>query len=48
MRLREYDIGPKAFVGGGFDIPEAKTSFEWQDKDTLLVATDWGEGTLTE
>src|SRR5262249_44083234 len=28
--------------------PEAKTSMEWQDKDTLLIATDWGEGTLTE
>jgi prolyl oligopeptidase len=53
VRIREYDIafqngGPKGFVGGGFDIPEAKTSLVWQDKDTLLIATDWGEGTLTE
>ncbi len=51
-RLREFDVGAKAFVAGGFDIPEAKTSFEWVDKDTLLVATDWGaeggQGTLTE
>src|SRR5690606_4894230 len=41
-RQREYDIGPKQFVGGGFDIPEAKTSAEWMDTDTLLVASDWG------
>src|SRR5690606_5869745 len=51
-RQREYDIGPKQFVGGGFDIPEAKTSAEWMDTDTLLVASDWGaeggQGTLTE
>ena len=46
VRVREYSIaqgGAKAgFVGGGFDVPEAKSSFEWQDKDTLLIATDWG------
>jgi prolyl oligopeptidase len=52
VRVREYSIaegGAKAgFVGGGFDIPEAKSSIEWQDKDTLLIATDWGEGALTE
>ncbi len=51
-RQREYEIGAKAFVAGGFDIPEAKTSAEWQDRDTLLVATDWGpesgQSTLTE
>jgi len=53
VRIREFDTslqngGPKGFVGGGFDIPEAKTTLAWQDKDTLLVATDWGEGSLTE
>jgi prolyl oligopeptidase len=44
---REFDIGTREFVKGGFEIPEAKTDLVWQDKDTLLVATDWGEGTLT-
>ena len=46
VRVREYSIaegGAKAgFVAGGFDIPEAKSSIAWQDKDTLLIATDWG------
>jgi prolyl oligopeptidase len=45
--LREFDIESRAFVAGGFEIPEAKTSVEWLDRDTLLVATDWGEGSLT-
>ncbi len=52
VRVREYSIargGAEAgFVAGGFDIPEAKSSIEWQDKDTLLIATDWGPGALTE
>ncbi len=47
-RLREFDLTKKAFVAGGFDLPEAKSDAVWVDKDTLLVATDWGSGTLTE
>jgi prolyl oligopeptidase len=51
-RLREFDINTKGFVEGGFDLPEAKSDTVWVDKDTLLVATDWGpeagKGTLTE
>jgi len=52
VRVREYAIRGGAaragFVPGGFDIPEAKTSFVWEDQDTLLVSTDWGAGSLTE
>jgi prolyl oligopeptidase len=44
---REFDIGTREFVKGGFELPEAKTDLTWQDRDNLLVATDWGEGTLT-
>ena len=32
---------------GGFSLPEAKSWLAWIDKDTLLVASDWGEGSLT-
>jgi prolyl oligopeptidase len=42
IRTREFDISKKAFVAGGFDLPEAKSDAVWKDKDTLLVATDWG------
>ncbi len=46
--VREYDIATRSFVEGGFVVPEAKSSVAWIDRDTLLVATDWGEGSMTE
>ncbi len=45
--IREYDIEKKAFVDGGFVIPEAKSRFSWLDEDRLLVGSDFGEGSLT-
>jgi prolyl oligopeptidase len=45
---REFDIATKSFVDGGFTTPEAKQGLAWAGNDTLLVATDWGDGTLTE
>lgn len=44
---REFDTTTRAFVDGGFALPEAKASVAWVDADTLLVGTDWGEGSLT-
>ncbi len=46
--VREFDTTTKAFVDGGFVLPEGKHRIEWLDRDTLLVATDFGPGTLTE
>ncbi|MBB4081578.1 prolyl oligopeptidase family serine peptidase [Brevundimonas lenta] len=46
--VREFDLTTKAFVDGGFILPEGKHRIEWLDRDTLLVATDFGAGTLTE
>ncbi|WP_138381078.1 prolyl oligopeptidase family serine peptidase [Luteithermobacter gelatinilyticus] len=43
---REFDIPTKDFVKDGFYVPLAKSSVGWQDENTLLVATDWGEGSL--
>lgn len=45
--VREFDLASARFVEGGFFLPEAKSSFGWVDENTLLVATDWGEGSLT-
>lgn len=44
---REFDPRVKGFVVGGFYLPESKSSVTWKDKDTLLVATDFGPGTMT-
>ena len=46
--LREFDTSTRRFVDGGFSLPEGKHRLEWLDRDTLLVATDFGPGTLTE
>jgi prolyl oligopeptidase len=44
---REFDPGVGKFVDGGFTLPRGKHRFAWEDKDTLLVATDWAPGDLT-
>jgi prolyl oligopeptidase len=45
--VREFDVLAKAFVPGGFALPEAKTNVHWRDDDSVFVATDFGEGSLT-
>ena len=45
---REFSLTDKAFVDGGFMVPEAKSTVDWLDADTLLVGTNWGEGALTQ
>lgn len=46
--VREFDMVDKAFVEDGFSLPEAKSVVTWADDDRLLVATDFGPGSLTE
>lgn len=45
--MREFDTVTKTFVEDGFFLPEAKGGAAWIDENTLLVATDFGEGTMT-
>jgi prolyl oligopeptidase len=42
VSLREFDLVTGQFVQGGFDIPTSKQNEAWLDKDTLLLARDWG------
>ncbi len=44
---REFDLATKSWVEGGFFRPEAKGSLSWIDQDTVYVATDFGEGSMT-
>jgi len=46
--MREFDTQARAFVTDGFDLPEGKHRVDWLDADTLMVASDFGPGTLTE
>lgn len=45
--VREFDIESKSFVEGGFATPEAKQAVAWLDADNVLIATDWGDDTVT-
>ena len=38
----------KQFVEGGFSLPEGKQNVTWVDADTILVAREWGPGTMTQ
>lgn len=46
--VREFDAVAKAFVPGGFGLPEAKSEVVWIDADTLYVGTDFGPGSMTD
>ena len=46
--VREFDMLTKQFVADGFQVPEAKTQISWEDRDSVLIGTDWGEDSLTE
>lgn len=44
---REFDLTTEKFVDGGFSLPRGKHRIAWEDKDTLLIATDWTPDDLT-
>jgi len=48
VSLREFDLRTCKFVPGGFVLSRSKQSVAWIDKDTLIVARDWGAGTMTK
>lgn len=45
--VREFNAVTRTFVENGFRLPLAKGSASWIDANTLFVATDFGEGSMT-
>ena len=45
--LREFDLRTGKFVAGGFVLPKSKQTVSWLDENTLMLARDWGPGTMT-
>jgi len=45
--VREFDAVMKRF-SGSFNTPEAKQTMTWINRDTVLVASDFGEGSMTD
>jgi prolyl oligopeptidase len=46
--VREFDLGTKQFVKGGFVLPKGKQTASWVDENTLLVAREWKPGELAK
>lgn len=46
--VREFDVETRSFLAQGFHIPEAKTSVDWIDIDTIYVASQHGPNSLTD
>lgn len=44
---KEFDVNKKQFIENGFFIEESKGSTSYVDKNTLIVSSDFGEGTMT-
>ncbi len=40
---REFDLETRSWPEDGFDVPIAKSGSAWEDPDTLLLTTDWGQ-----
>jgi prolyl oligopeptidase len=47
VEIREFDLVKKAFVEGGFQLPESKGAVAWIDENTIYAARDFGPGTMT-
>lgn len=45
--MREFNLKAGKFVKGGFTLSRSKQRVSWIDRDTLLVARDWGAGTMS-
>jgi prolyl oligopeptidase len=45
--VREFDLETRTFVKDGFQLPEAKSSVSWIDRDHVYVSTDFGAGSMT-
>jgi prolyl oligopeptidase len=47
VSVREFDLGADHFVQSGFNLPKSKQTAAWIDQDQLLIARDWGLGTMS-
>ena len=48
VEVREFDLAAGTFVAGGFHLPRGKHRIAWEDRDHLLIATDWTPEAVTQ
>ncbi len=46
VEMREFDVSKRQFVEGGFTLPNAKQWVAWVDKDTLMIASEFGPDSM--
>jgi prolyl oligopeptidase len=47
VTVREFDLPNHEFAPQGFDLPKSKQSVAWVNHEQLLIARDFGPGTMT-
>ncbi len=47
VEVREFDTTRRAFIAGGFRLPEGKQNLDWLDRDALVVSRIWTPGEET-
>ncbi|HWF00832.1 MAG TPA: prolyl oligopeptidase family serine peptidase [Caulobacteraceae bacterium] len=47
VEIREFDLATGGFVAGGFHLARGKHRVAWEDRDHILVASEWSPGDLT-
>lgn len=46
--VREFDLETRSFLDDGYSAPASKGSMSWTENDSVLVARDFGAGSLTD
>ena len=47
VTVREFDLPNRGFAPRGFELPKSKQTSTWVNHDQLLIASDFGPGTMT-
>ena len=47
VTVREFDLPTREFAPRGFELPKSKQTSTWVNHDQLLIASDFGPGTMT-
>ncbi|MEO7814728.1 MAG: prolyl oligopeptidase family serine peptidase [Sphingomicrobium sp.] len=46
VTVREFDLGTRSFVKGGFMLPKGKQRVGWENENSLLLSREWQPGAL--
>lgn len=45
--VKEFDANTKKFIPNGFSLPDSKSNVSYFDANTLIIGTNFGEGSMT-